>query len=406
MKIEKRSSSKPLICAYYFPNWHSDPKNEQWHGKGWTEWEVLKCARPRFPGHRQPLTPLWGYEDESKVEVMNRKINTAVAYGIDCFIFDWYYYQDGPYRNRCLDEGFLASPDNEKLKFSVMWCNHNAIQAHPTSRMFPTPVLCSGEVSAKTFFNATEHCIKHYFNRPNYMRVADGLYFSIYRLTDLVVNLGGVVKTRELLDDFRARVRKSGYGELHISAVGIEEGSLLPLENSQSFSGTVENNAVVIASKLDGFLEALGINSRSGHAWTWNKPDFPTCDYETVANLNMAKYARFTSDFKLPYNPAVCVGWDPSPRTVQSEIYESLGYPFTAILSENSPEKFETILRNARNFMESDQFTGNLLALHSWNEWTEGAYLEPDTEYQYKYLEAIKHVFSTQNQSSRETKKC
>ena len=61
------------IYAYYFPNWHPDKRNDEWHGKGWTEWEVVKCARPRFEGHYQPLKPLWGYEDESDPAVMEKR---------------------------------------------------------------------------------------------------------------------------------------------------------------------------------------------------------------------------------------------------------------------------------------------------------------------------------------------
>ena len=83
---------KIKLYSYYFPNWHQDDRNDNWHGKGWTEWEVLKCARARFVGHKQPLIPTWGYEDESKPEVMEKKIETAKKYGIDGFIFDTYYY--------------------------------------------------------------------------------------------------------------------------------------------------------------------------------------------------------------------------------------------------------------------------------------------------------------------------
>ena len=79
---------KIKVYSYYFPNWHADARNEKWHGKGWTEWEVTKCARPRFEGHHQPRIPLWGYEDESDPKVMEKKIATALKYGIDGFIFD------------------------------------------------------------------------------------------------------------------------------------------------------------------------------------------------------------------------------------------------------------------------------------------------------------------------------
>ena len=70
------------IGVYYFPNWHPDARNEALHGKGWTEWDILKGARPHFPGHKQPKVPLWGYEDESKPEVMEKKIAAALEYGI------------------------------------------------------------------------------------------------------------------------------------------------------------------------------------------------------------------------------------------------------------------------------------------------------------------------------------
>ena len=74
---------RPLIAAYYFPNWHCDPRIEALHGKGWTEWRVVRYATPRFPGHRQPRIPLWGYQDEADPEVMAQKITAARAYGID-----------------------------------------------------------------------------------------------------------------------------------------------------------------------------------------------------------------------------------------------------------------------------------------------------------------------------------
>ena len=74
------SQSDYHVATYYFPNFHVDPQNEYRHGKGWTEWEVLKCAIPRFKGHVQPKIPQWGYEDESSPEVMAKKINVATEH--------------------------------------------------------------------------------------------------------------------------------------------------------------------------------------------------------------------------------------------------------------------------------------------------------------------------------------
>ena len=65
-------AKRPIVATYYFPNWHSDPRIEALHGKGWSEWRVTQHATPRFPGHLQPKVPLWGYQDESKPEVMEQ----------------------------------------------------------------------------------------------------------------------------------------------------------------------------------------------------------------------------------------------------------------------------------------------------------------------------------------------
>ena len=93
---EQSMNDTYTIAAYYFPNYHPDARNAKQHGEGWTEWELVKNARPRFEGHRQPNVPLWGYTDESNPEEMARKIAAAADHGIDAFIFDWYWFDDGP----------------------------------------------------------------------------------------------------------------------------------------------------------------------------------------------------------------------------------------------------------------------------------------------------------------------
>mgnify|MGYP003340779711 FL=1 len=77
-------SKEFTVGVYYFGNYHpGDPRNEAQKGRGWTEWELVKAAKPRFPGHQQPKVPLWGYEDESDPKVMERKIAAAADHGVD-----------------------------------------------------------------------------------------------------------------------------------------------------------------------------------------------------------------------------------------------------------------------------------------------------------------------------------
>ena len=104
------SGPRITVASYYFGNYHpGDPRNVKSKGKDWSEWELVKAARPRFPGHHQPKVPLWGYTDESDPKVMEQKIAAAADHGIDAFIFDWYYYNDGPFLDRPIDIGFLKA---------------------------------------------------------------------------------------------------------------------------------------------------------------------------------------------------------------------------------------------------------------------------------------------------------
>ncbi|UKI30059.1 MAG: glycoside hydrolase family 99-like domain-containing protein [Lentisphaeria bacterium] len=181
---------RPTVCAYYFPNWHVDPRNEKLHGKGWTEWRVVQHATPRFEGHIQPVVPLWGYQDESDPKVMEQKIGAAVSNGIDAFVFDYYWFSDGPYRERCLLEGFLPAKNCRDIKFALMWANHDPIYAHPGSYLNPRESLWSGDIDPETFLTCTDHLIETYFRRQNYLRVNGKLYFSLFNPRKLILQLG------------------------------------------------------------------------------------------------------------------------------------------------------------------------------------------------------------------------
>ncbi len=369
------------IAAYYFPGYHPDPRNDRWHGQGWTEWALLKRAEPRFPGHRQPKTPFWGYEDESDPRVMARKIDAAADYGLDAFIFDWYWYEGGPFLDGALERGFLDAPNNDRIKFALMWANHDWIDLFPAKRG-GAPLLMPGATTRDAFDTATAHIVERYFAHPSYWRVDGRPYVSVYELMRLVRGLGGVDETRAALDDFRARSRAAGAGDPHLNAVvwGIQ---LLP--------GEAAGNA----GDPNDILARLGFDSVTSYVWVHHTPlgGFPTVPYHAYACRAVEEWGCLAERYALPYYPNVTMGWDSSPRTVQSDVYEELEYPFMPVLDDNTPEEFGRALEQARVFLDTGRSDHPILTINAWNEWTEGSYLEPDMVHGMGYLEEIKRVF-------------
>lgn len=374
---------KKDFMAYYFPNWHPDPRNSAWHGEGWTEWEVTKHATPRFEGHKQPKVPLWGYEDESVVENMEKKIDAAKNHSVSGFIFDWYWFNDGSYRIKCVDEAFLGSKNRDGFKFAIMWANHDPIYVHPASYLGiknKSQVLLDGHLSEEAFIEATNHCIEKYFSDPNYYEVDGGLYYGFYRTDMLIESFGGVKHTREMLDDFRERAKKAGFPKLNIVANAIYA---IPGWNT-------DKKAALALIKEAGFdsVAEYGIGSNDGES------AFPHATYDKLCTLYVDKTKETIALVKeagLNCYITTASGWDASPRTVQSDKYDNIGYPFSSICNDSTPEKFEKLLTDVKALADNNDIP--LVTCFAWNEWTEGGYLEPDTEYKYGYLEAINKVF-------------
>jgi len=143
--------SEYITAAYYFGNFHVDPRNEKAHGAQWTEWNLVRAATPRFPGHHQPRLPLWGYQDESDPRFFEKKIAAASANGLNALLFDWYWYKDGPFLSGALDRGFLGAANNKDLKFALMWANHDWYDIHPAKLTAPPNLQFAGGISREAF---------------------------------------------------------------------------------------------------------------------------------------------------------------------------------------------------------------------------------------------------------------
>ena len=369
-------------AVYYFPNWHIDPRNEARHGPGWTEWELLKCARPRFPGHQQPKVPLWGYTDEADPSEMARKIDLASDHGINAFIFDWYWY-DGPFLQRALDEGFLNAPNRDRLQFALMWANHDWADRHPSGRnTTECPVLYPWSATKENVGDVWDIIIEKYMTLPGYWRV-DGLpYFSIYATNRFIQQMGGVNATAEVLELLRQKARRAGLPGVHINGIWFDN---------------LEASPICVCDQRE-WAEKIGFTSYTsynGMPTNFARLNFPVVDYDDCLGryLKSARHAMET--LPAPYYPCITTGWDSSPRTIQSEIYEPGGYPYRPVM-ERSPQNFRKALEHTCALLRDVPEKDRILFINAWNEWTEGSYLEPDVKDGFSLLEILKEHLEEQ----------
>ncbi|HBN04937.1 MAG TPA: hypothetical protein DD434_03990 [Bacteroidales bacterium] len=366
------------IAVYYFPNWGPVYSSE---------WSVLKSAKPRFDGHQQPKVPMWGYENENDPIVMAKKIDTASKYGVDAFIFDWYYYDEeaslyedpalgqwdgSKYLYQALENGFLKADNNSKLKFALMWCNHDV------------GTRAKGAVKLETFEKLMDYVIEKYFNHPSYWKINGCPYFSIYQMNTLLETCeNDFTLLVEVINKFREKVKAAGFPDLHLN--GVLWGLRGELIN--------EN------------LEQLNINSATSYVWIHHNalPDFPTTEYEKAAETYF-KTLKFggganglekpISNMSTPYHINVTMGWDSSPRTRNAPDWMTRkDYPFGPVIINNTPYFFKKYLAKAKGLTMEKPEDERIITINSWNEWGEGSYLEPDNTTGYGYLEAIKEVF-------------
>ena len=374
MKTDKNKDFE--VAAYYFPNYHIDPHNEKWHGKGWSEWCLMQCSIPRFKGHKQPRVPLWGFEDESEPPVMRKKIETARQYGLSAFIFDWYWYEEGKFLHKALEDGFFFANRGVNFPFAIMWANHDWTNIFPKKLHTPGNMLFRGQISAEQAYKAFNYIVERYFSRDDYWKVNGGFYFSIYELATFIRTFGGMEQTREAIACFRQKAEK--YGKIHLNCIYYETPLLQGEKVYENF-----NDAVVY----------LGFDSITSYTWLHHhSTDKLFFDYEELTEQSLNDFDAFRKKFTLPYFPNVTVGWDSSPRTVQSDIYGNYEeYPFCSIIEGNSPKSFENALQKTKEHFGLS--TPKILTINAWNEWSEGSYLEPDTQNGFAYLEAIKKIF-------------
>ncbi len=371
------------VGAFYFPDFHPDRQMQAVNGPGWTEWELIRNARPRFAGHRQPQRPVWGWEDESDPAVMARKIDAAADHGLDFWLFDWYYYDTGAFLDGCLDRGFLAAPNRDRIKFGLMWANHDWYRIHgwdPRSGVTP-PLDHPGRVTQETFEEIADLVIERYFKQPNYLTIDGCPVFSIYEVGTFALSFADEDEMARAVESFRGKVRRAGFPDLHLNIIYWGMPNL-------PGGRTPDNWAQVLAP--------LKADSATSYTWVHHGAfdEFPVSNYALAREKYLAAWAEARAELPVPYFPNVTMGWDNSPRCAAGVPWEKpLPHVVNPILGGNTPEEFRKSLEAVKNFLDVNLDQPGTILINAWNEWPESSVLEPEERYGYGYLEAIRDTF-------------
>jgi hypothetical protein len=378
------------VAAYYFPNYHQDPRSDVWYGRGWTEWELVKSARPRFPGHQQPVTPAWDCFDEAQPDWAARQIDLAARFGIGAFLVDWYWYEDGPYLQAALEQGLLRAPNSGQVKFALMWANHDWSNIQPARAGQPFKLLMPGAVSPAAFERMTDYIVRRFMQRPEYLTLDGRSYFSVYDLAGFVAGIGGLDAARAAVERFRTKVRVAGGWELHLNAIVWGRYTAPARDPMGAAPRPTEDAARTVA-----LAQALGCDSLASYTWIHHQgpqwDGFPVASY-ALASQRYAAWLDGCRRLPLPYHPNVTVGWDSTPRTSPEDPYEPRGYPWLPVLAGNTADLFQEGLERASAYARRWNSGERLVTVNAWNEWTEGSYLLPDALHGTAYLERIAAV--------------
>ena len=362
---ESAPRPKRHIAAFVWPSCHRDSVAERYL---WPEcqgeWEVIRRGDARFEGHDQPKRPLWGYEMDDDPQVVERWIRTALKYGIDTFVYDWYWYQGGPFLESALDNGFLGAPSCEKMNFYVMWANHDVKYNYWNWHRWGDneDILFSADFSAEDYPKIVDHMISRYFSRRNYLQIDGCPVLAIYSLKNFVRSFSSVEEARKALDYFRTEAVKAGFKGIHLQEVSGEGKAL----NAEQFAQRIER------------AQALGIHSEAFYNMGGFHPDYQ--QHCSRAEMIRAMWHR---QWDLPVMPCVSIGWDDTPRFPKKGAQDVSRW-------NRTPENFGVALENAIDYLDRYPEVPQIVYINAWNEWVEGSYLLPDETHGFAWLEEVR----------------
>ncbi len=352
---ELESLESVRTIAFYLPQYHSISENDRWWGKGFTEWTNVTRANPNFVGHYQPQLPAdLGFYDLTDGKTLQAQADLARRYGVDGFMFYYYWFNGRRVLERPL-EGILEDDSNFDFPFCLCWANENWTR---TWDGMEKDVLLEQVYSADDD-KAIIVDLMRFLENKNYIRVNGKPLVVIYR-PELMPN------PELTVERWRRECRERGIGEIYLCFVENFEKAFSSVPPAKwGFDASIEFPPSQVATPIA--LPGAKLNPQY---------DGVVNSYKEVVRrylgLPLPKFTRFRG--AMP-------GWDNTARRQdKSYIYHGAG-----------PGRFQAWLEKIYHQTKQQNFGDEqLIFINAWNEWAEGAHLEPDTRFGHGWLQAIR----------------
>jgi hypothetical protein len=305
-------------------------------------WSPDQASRWQLQKDYPERDSLLGWYREGDPEVADWHIKWAVENGIRFFIYDWYWRDGKVALEHALHDGFLKARYRNRIRFCVMWANHAPYANHSKAQLL----------------QVTDYWIEHYFRRPNYYRIDDRPYVSFFSPGELLKCLGTEDAVHDAFDAMRARVRDAGLGNPYFVACGpFNDGS------QKSF-------------------QRMGFDALTGYNYPAAGATTPRSPYELFIRAHEPIWHAAREAGVIAYIPVLTAGWDSRPWHHEKAM----------VRFGRTTRNLEQGLQHLKAFL--DETHSRVAILEAWNEWGEGSYIEPNREFGFADLEAVRRTFA------------
>lgn len=343
--------------AFYLPQFHPIPENDEWWGTGFTEWTNTVRAQPLFPGHRQPILPAdLGFYDLRVPETRQAQADLARHYGIEAFCY-WHYWFGGGRRILELPFAEVLRSGEPALSFCLGWANQTWTGIWHGS---PERILVRQSYPGAEDDQAHFDAIVPAFRDERYLRVDERPVFYVFRPEELP-------DPAAFVDRWQAMARRAGLPGLYLVA---------------EVSDLLGRGARYRAVRADGFDS--GAYMRLPAETSRRAVLRMRVRRKVLRGLETYPYA--SAPIPLPveidakaHQPAIYPNWDNSPRAGRRGL----------VLTGASPERFRPHVRAAVEQVADRPEQERIVWIKSWNEWAEGNHLEPDLVHGHGWLQTL-----------------